>query len=133
MFMRSKVTNRVKGHMRSTCKIAWKCEIWLSHYTWGLLRIVWPSQVLGSRSSVNLHHLQIVMAGITSSLGTAMYFSFFFSLFLQVYHFLYLSFFIISLFLWNLVFLKLKYISLEEFYFPFPWCKSLQVKAYKYI
>ena len=53
---------KVKGHVRLTCKIAWKCKIWLFCI---FEDNVTPTGV-GSRSGVNSHHPQNATAGNTS-------------------------------------------------------------------
>ena len=63
---------KVKGHLRSTCKITWKSKFGLICILQDQLEL--SSQVWGSRSDVNLHHPQTATAGVTSSLGTVKYF-----------------------------------------------------------
>ena len=68
--MRSKITRKVKGNVRSTCKIACKCK---------LDSFISEDQLepLGVGSSVNSHHLKTAMAalgGDTSGPRTAMFF-----------------------------------------------------------
>ena len=63
---------KVKGHLRSSCKITWKCKFWLFCIIEDQLEL--PKKVWGSRSDVILHHPQTATASDTSGPGTANYF-----------------------------------------------------------
>ena len=58
---------KVKGHLRSTCKIIWKCKFGLICILEDQLEL--PKQVWGSRSDVNLHHPQTATAGNSATLA----------------------------------------------------------------
>ena len=60
---------KVKGHVRSICKVARKCKIWLICVLEDQL-----DKYMRSRSGVNLHHPHTVTASDTSGSGTVMYF-----------------------------------------------------------
>ena len=60
---------KIKGHVRSSCKIGWKCE---NGFIWKVEVQFEPN--FWSRSDVNLHHPQTAAEGDTSDPRTVKYF-----------------------------------------------------------